>query len=159
MSNATVAVETLQPFLVDSLVEALESMFVLALPLESMPPCPMRLKTVTIGYSGPLNGELELLAPTELGLGIVSNLLGIDPDDPEAENRADDCTKELLNVVCGRLLLHLPDNALREVSMSLPRIAEKSAEPGWPSELPEAPTATAAVDADGMPIVLRIKVL
>lgn len=56
----------------------------------------------TIRYRGPVSGTLTLVCPLEFCRMLAANLLGLDADEPEAEARAPDALRELLNVVCGQ---------------------------------------------------------
>ena len=58
----------------------------------------------TIGYCGPESGTLTLQCTTEFGILLAANLLGIDPDDDDAEVRAHDAVKEFMNIVCGQFV-------------------------------------------------------
>ncbi|MCL2183949.1 MAG: chemotaxis protein CheX [Chitinispirillia bacterium] len=57
-------------------------------------------------FTGPKNGKCELAAGRNLCLLLASNMLGIEPDEDQAqaEAHADDALKEALNVICGRFL-------------------------------------------------------
>jgi len=55
-------------------------------------------------FSGPKNGKFELAAGRNLCLVLAGNMLGIEPDEEQAETHADDALKEALNVICGRFL-------------------------------------------------------
>lgn len=51
------------------------------------------------------NGKshLDVVVPASLGCVIAANVLGIEEDDPLASQRAEDCLRELVNVLCGNL--------------------------------------------------------
>ncbi len=57
-----------------------------------------------IHFTGDRHGSLVLIGPSNLCPLLAANVLGADPDDPRAVERADDAIKELLNVACGHLL-------------------------------------------------------
>lgn len=69
--------------------------------LASMPGDPV---LVNIAFSGPFHGTLEMSIARSLGIEMASNLLGLDPDDTNAEHAGDDALRELMNVTCGHVL-------------------------------------------------------
>lgn len=48
-------------------------------------------------------GSVSLTVPAQMCMELASNILGMDPDDPNSQNKAEDALKELLNVIAGRL--------------------------------------------------------
>lgn len=58
----------------------------------------------TISYHGSESGSLRLSCPTEFAALLAANLLGIDPQDRDAETKAEDAVKEFMNIVCGQLI-------------------------------------------------------
>ena len=48
-------------------------------------------------------GSISLTVPAQMCMELASNILGMDPDDPNSQNKAEDALKELLNVISGRL--------------------------------------------------------
>lgn len=48
-------------------------------------------------------GAISLTVPALMCMELASNILGMEPDDPSSQNKAEDALKELLNVVAGRL--------------------------------------------------------
>ena len=58
----------------------------------------------TIGYHGPSSGTLRLQCTSEFGVLLAANLLGIDPEDDDAESKAQDAVKEFMNIVCGQFV-------------------------------------------------------
>lgn len=47
--------------------------------------------------------HLDVVVPVSLGCVIAANVLGVEEDDPLAGGRAEDCLKEMVNVLCGHL--------------------------------------------------------
>jgi len=66
-------------------------------------PATLWLET-TIGYKGPATGMLKLWCPSEFGVLLAANLLGIDPEDDDAESKAPDAVREFMNIVCGQFV-------------------------------------------------------
>lgn len=58
----------------------------------------------TIAYSGAARGCLRLRCPWSFSLELAGNLLSVQPNDPQIELKAVDAVKELLNILCGRVL-------------------------------------------------------
>lgn len=57
-----------------------------------------------IGYRGPVSGTIRCWFHPELALELAANLLGLDPDSPEAHDSAEDAVGEFMNVLCGQLV-------------------------------------------------------
>ncbi len=66
-------------------------------------PAPGLLAT-SLRFAGASAGGLSLAAPMELAREIAAGILGCEPDDPMAEERASDACKEILNIACGQAL-------------------------------------------------------
>lgn len=60
--------------------------------------------TAEITYQGPINGRLRLWTTRAFANELAANLLGIDTNDPEAEDAINDAVREFMNVVCGQLV-------------------------------------------------------
>lgn len=56
----------------------------------------------SIVYRGALSGRLRLRCSQEFSRALTANLLGMDPENPEAAAKSDDALKELMNVLCGQ---------------------------------------------------------
>ena len=48
-------------------------------------------------------GAVSMTVPASMCMELASNILGMEPDDPNSQSKAEDALKELLNVVTGRL--------------------------------------------------------
>src|SRR5689334_3895676 len=85
-----------------SLTDALETMaFVTAEPAPPGAPAPDAALRITLAFSGPLSGVVELIAPDALGTLMVDNIATSPAEStPQA---AEDALKELLNVTCGSM--------------------------------------------------------
>ena len=57
-----------------------------------------------ISYEGPVKGTLRFQCPREFCVLLAGNLLGIDPQDDDAESRAEDAVKEFMNILCGQFI-------------------------------------------------------
>jgi len=65
------------------------------------------LMQARMAFSGHWRGTLTLAVPEALCPEIAANMLGNEPDDEKAISCSQDALKELLNVVCGSLLIAL----------------------------------------------------
>ncbi len=139
---------------IEYLAEALEQMaFIGVSPLDEPPPAPLKPVMLSIDFRGQQAGTVQLLAPLDLGAGIAANALGTDPQDPEAQSRAVDALRELLNVACGLLLTAASGGAADACEMSIPKLAELDPAQ-WQPLL--AGGDFAALDADGYPAAIRV---
>ncbi|MBN2724902.1 MAG: chemotaxis protein CheX [Deltaproteobacteria bacterium] len=55
----------------------------------------------SMNFKGPLSGVLYLCVPEEYSIEIAANLLGLEPDNEELEEKKSGAIKELLNMVVG----------------------------------------------------------
>jgi CheY-specific phosphatase CheX len=62
---------------------------------------------VAMRFTGEMNGILKLAVPGELSLEIAANILGIDLEPDENNDRAKDAIREVLNVTCGHLMTEI----------------------------------------------------
>ena len=58
-----------------------------------------------LGYDGPASGEIRLASGTAFADALAANLLGVEPDSAEAASRGAEAIGEMLNMVCGVLLV------------------------------------------------------
>lgn len=61
----------------------------------------------SISYEGPNKGTLHFRCAREFTLTLAANLLGVDPEDDEAQLKADDAVKEFMNIVCGQFVTNV----------------------------------------------------
>lgn len=96
--------------LTESAVDVLEKVaFLFPIPIEGQMPdgdSAIDEHTTCVGmtFRGPSSGKLFICLPDSLMLLIAANMLGVDEDDPDAEQKSLDATKEVLNIICGNLL-------------------------------------------------------
>lgn len=93
----------------ESIVDIFEKVaFLFPLPVEELEDvCPEedgQMICIGITFNGPSNGEFIISLPKELTKEISANMLGIDEDDPDVEQKSIDAAKEILNIVCGNML-------------------------------------------------------
>lgn len=58
-------------------------------------------------FSGDMVGHLTVAVPTEITAEIAANILGLEPEDIESEAMMNDALAEMLNVVCGHVIMAL----------------------------------------------------
>jgi len=58
----------------------------------------------SIPYAGEEQGTLSLAVDAEMAKLFAANLLGIEPDDEDADRKSGEAVSEILNIVCGVLL-------------------------------------------------------
>jgi len=85
-------------------VENLAFMFADEAELDEIDTTPDSAVCAAMGFVGARKGTLRIAVPPEMCMEIAGNILGIDPDDERATEKARDALKELLNITCGHLL-------------------------------------------------------
>jgi chemotaxis protein CheY-P-specific phosphatase CheC len=148
--------ETIFPTVLECLAESLETMaFASVTPPTGEPAvCPPRAMRVAVQYSGARSGTLELIASEALGLHLASNILGCEPDHPDALARADDALAELMNVTCGLYLTRRLATLASRVEMKVP-VLERLSHEQWIGFAGD-PDAM-MIEADGHPVGIRLK--
>jgi chemotaxis protein CheY-P-specific phosphatase CheC len=145
--------EISQTALGQALSDALETMaFIAPSPPEDASPSPGPAVLSRIEYRGAANGALELACPEAFGAMLVANLLGCPADGPDANERAADALRELINITCGTILRSSDAIALGVIEMGVPTQA--------PFDLADWDAFIGArallVDADGHKLALRL---
>ena len=98
-----------------------EAAFVLAEPAPRPPPFEGDVVTATLPFSRPCVGFLRLTAPPECCTAMAANMLGVDPDDPEAAAQGFDALGELANIQCGAILAEIFGRDA-DILMKLPEV-------------------------------------
>jgi hypothetical protein len=143
---------------VDALVQAMETM-AFTTPTwadASLSPATDSL-LVSMPFSGPVSGSVEMVASETVGAGLAANILAIAPNDPAAQRHARDTLKELLNVTCGLLLPMLvgSQSTNRPFRITLPRLEDFDGQTQWQNFV--ATGETCVLNVDGGLIALRVK--
>jgi hypothetical protein len=82
----------------------------------------------SISYRGPCQGRLRFRCPRAFAKLLATNLLGIDPEDNDAESKSEDAVKELMNILCGQMITAM--HGTGEVfDLSIPVTRELDSEP------------------------------
>ena len=58
----------------------------------------------TVSFKGHQSGIIGVSTPTDLGVQLAANVLGLESDEDDSIENALDAIKELLNIVCGQFL-------------------------------------------------------
>ncbi|MCP4291412.1 MAG: chemotaxis protein CheX [bacterium] len=58
-------------------------------------------------FAGDMAGELSVAVPSEITAEIAANILGLEPEDIESETMMNDALAEMLNVVCGHVIMDM----------------------------------------------------
>jgi CheY-specific phosphatase CheX len=110
------------------------------------------LLTTSLRFAGACAGGLSLAAPMELAREIAAGILGCEPDDPMAEERAGDACKELLNITCGQALTTWFGTApVFDLGIPESRLLSPEEAADWTA----APDVL-AFSVDGRPLFMRI---
>ncbi len=119
-----------------------------------MPEPQGELVQARIAYHGEQSGELRLTLPRALCGVVAANVLGLEPDDPDAERRALDALGELLNVICGQTLTALAgEQAI--FNLTPPQVQNLPADQ-WRSTLHDDLTLAFTIDGQGVLLTVRM---
>lgn len=78
-----------------------EAAFVFSDPVDQPPPFDGTVVMAMMNFEGPESGRLVLAASYEFATELAANLLGVDPGDPELEDKAAGAIGEMLNMISG----------------------------------------------------------
>lgn len=147
--------ETAKDALVETVMQSLETMaFVMAEPISPPVDSPINPIGVSLKFTGPKHGRVEIIASREFTLVLAANVLGIDPSEEDAHEKADDCMKELVNVVGGALMPHIADSETEQYKLSLPTLHSVDTELDWPNIA--ACPSTQLLNAEGHILAVRL---
>ena len=59
----------------------------------------------SMSFGGDLAGTIAVAVPTEITAEIAANILGLDVEDIDSEDMRNDAVAEMLNVVCGHVIM------------------------------------------------------
>ncbi len=86
-------------------VEQLTFMFGETVPKEEVDSPGTLFTLASMSFTGDLVGVLEVAVPTEITAEIAANILGLEPEEIESEAMMNDALGEMLNVVCGHVIM------------------------------------------------------
>lgn len=84
-----------------------EAAFVFADSADPEAGAPLADVAVAIDFAGPTRGRIVLASTKDLAVEVAANMLGGDPDDPEAAAAASAALAEILNIFAGTLVREL----------------------------------------------------
>ncbi len=96
-----------QEILSSTFAETMEKMaFIFSDPLDKSEVAVEEQKylSAVISFSGKYRGIIEIAAPQQTCNIIAANMLGLEPEEQESEQKAVDAFKETLNILCGQYL-------------------------------------------------------
>lgn len=129
--------------------------FVFAEPVSTPGPPSDRQQAALLDYAGALAGRLWLAVPDAFAVELAANLLGCEPDAPEAAPAAPAAVCELLNMIAGAFLLRwLPEGVAPTRGVPSGIVWEGGAPPPWPGE-----AAQSSLLADDGEQVIRLALL
>ncbi len=150
--------ETYEEYLIESVSSVLETTaFIFALPPEEELPIPDEGVTVSIHFTGPVSGQIQLSAGHELIQLLASNLLCVDPIDPQAQEKSIDAFKELVNATCGVLLPRLANDPSDVFDVTIPDAHEFNSTETWENAV--ATSDASVLDCDGLPLLAKFKLM
>jgi hypothetical protein len=110
------------------------------------------LLATSLRFAGARTGGIALAAPLELAREIAAGILGCEPDDPQAEERAGDACKEILNIACGQALTAWFGTApIFDLGIPEARELSETEAADW-----SASPDVLAFSVDGRPLFMRI---
>lgn len=136
----------------EAVTEALETMaFMTPLPPDDEATAPQNPLLVTMSFSGPSRGSMEILAGMDFCAALARNIAATDDVN---EIVCADALKELCNVTCGLALPRLAMSATDVFDVTVPSIRDGGETPSW-SQFRELPGA-AVFNIDGFLIAARL---
>ena len=149
--------ETCETLLIESLGEALETMaFMSAMPPEEQEKAlrPMQAVRARMTFSGPVKGEVEVMAGRAFVQMLAANVLGVDESDPEAAQKGVDALQEMVNTTCGILLPQLVTPENDQFDVSLPE-SQEADEATWEAFVSDGATE---LDVEGELVAVRLRI-
>lgn len=141
--------------LIEALTEALETTaFMIPLPPEEDLPSPAQGVLVRIDFSGPFSGTIELWAGSKFAQMMAANVMGLEPEDEEAQSKGIDALKELVNITGGVLLTKLIDSPAEVFNLTVPQAQEQLDSELWEEYV--AQDDVIVLDVDGFPVAIRL---
>lgn len=115
--------DLIQDALCETLIQSLETMaFLPAEPVEEIVEMPTDPVTASLKFSGDFSGKIRVITSRHFSLVLAASVLGTDPSDADAHEKADDCLKELVNVIAGALMPRIARSENDQILLSLPSI-------------------------------------
>ncbi|NIA14445.1 MAG: hypothetical protein GWP08_10210 [Nitrospiraceae bacterium] len=113
---------------------------------DAAPRLPEDHYVVRMTFAGPVQGRLTMVFPAGMCAEVAANMLGLDEEDELAIAGGQDALKELVNVVCGRLLTEIAGEE-PVFDLSVPEISSMD-QAAWEGMLGDPETAALLVDEE-----------
>jgi hypothetical protein len=149
----TEAADTLNSLAASAVAEVTETMaFLCAEPIApgvpALPP-PEPCVCLTMVFSGPVSGDVQVIAPKCLGGMITANVLCSDADH-------NDALMEFLNMTCGVLFRSAADRFKARFEIGLPKLENFDVHEGWQEFISRA--GASVMDIEGVTIAVAVSV-
>ncbi len=147
--------EIRENILAEAFSEALETMaFMMVMPLEEELPIPHEMVKVSMQFTGPVSGTVEIMGGKDFLVAMAANVLGIDPEDEEVQTKGVDAFREILNTTCGVLLPKLASSPADVFNVTLPADESFAGQEHWQKFIGQQ--GTTVLDVDGNPLACRL---
>ncbi len=103
-----------------------------------------------VGFRGNRKGEIHLTVPENLAIELAANIIGLELDDDQAEEKAYDALREILNIICGNFITELYGED-EDVSPTIPETKKKKAR-FWKKAMKDK--ATECFFVDDIPVMI-----
>lgn len=135
-------------------LETLAFMFGDAVDKDEIPTSVEDVLEATITFTGAKQGKLSLVASRGIAMELAANALGVDVDDDEADEGAQDALGELMNVTLGQLLTAIEGNT-EVFDLNPPNVTAQPDSATWEQYLDD-PQSVAFV-VDDHPVIIRFE--
>ena len=142
--------------LAESFAQTIETMaFMMALPPEDNMCAPQESIMVSMDFTGPINGHVELVAGVNLIVNAAANIMGLDEDDPLAKEKGIDAFKEILNTTCGILLPRIAESPNDIFDVTIPCSESFSSVDKWDEYVTQEDVVILELDQN--PVAIKMK--
>jgi chemotaxis protein CheY-P-specific phosphatase CheC len=106
-----------------------------------------------VSYFGPVEGTVSCWCTRDFAVRLAANLLGIEPEEGEAQVNAEDSVREFMNVLCGQLVT-LWHGTQDVYNLSIPKVTECLETPTVPDT---DPRHRSQLSIDGEPLLFAYR--
>jgi len=140
--------------LLEALAETLQTMAFICPepPVGDIAP-PPAAECLSIRWSGPGAGKLQLATTRTFGELLAANILALEPGTPEIAARSLDALQELCNITTGSLLARLCDSPDDAPQVGLPAASVLPDAAAWQHFVSQS--GTIVLEAEGYPLAVR----
>lgn len=111
---------------------------------------------VTMDFSGPSSGQVAVVVPDRFAHALAANFLGTDPSDPEADTKAADSIKELVNVTVGAMMPRIAPSKDATFDLTIPQARPFVTENEWQAFCEQPNTSVFNAEGEVIAIQLRL---